>query len=303
VPLAALFPGIELARRVERAECGLLESAVTAAARRDPARGARALEVAGGIAGFAGPSSPVNKVAGVGFAGELSESGLESVERFFLDRDLPVRFEVSNLADPSVGALLTRRGYILSGFENVLGLQLDGRRDGKTPPAITVLPSPAEELEAWLDLVITGFAHPDDQGIPSDEEFPRQALEKAFRDFDGAEGFVRYLARRDGVPAGGAGLRTGGGVALLCGAATLPEHRRRGVQSAMLAVRLAQAGAAGCDLAVVTTQPGSKSQENVQRQGFQLLYTRAVLIRSASSGMNPASADPGEDRGRTEGGR
>ena len=34
----------------------------------------------------------------------------------------------------------------------------------------------------------------------------------------------------------------------------------------------------GCDLAVVTTQPGSKSQENVQRRGFELLYTRAVLV-------------------------
>jgi hypothetical protein len=27
---------------------------------------------------------------------------------------------------------------------------------------------------------------------------------------------------------------------------------------------------------------GSKSQENVQRRGFELLYTRAVLVRSAT---------------------
>lgn len=31
--------------------------------------------------------------------------------------------------------------------------------------------------------------------------------------------------------------------------------------------------------AVVTTAPGSKSQQNVQRQGFHLLYTRAVLVK------------------------
>jgi hypothetical protein len=30
---------------------------------------------------------------------------------------------------------------------------------------------------------------------------------------------------------------------------------------------------------VVTTQPGSKSQENVQRLGFELLYTRAILVK------------------------
>jgi len=36
---------------------------------------------------------------------------------------------------------------------------------------------------------------------------------------------------------------------------------------------------AGCDIGVVTTQPGSKSQQNVQRRGFDLLYTRAVLVK------------------------
>jgi len=54
----------------------------------------------------------------------------------------------------------------------------------------------------------------------------------------------------------------------------------RGVQSALLGTRLEVAAAAGCDVAVVTTQPGSKSQENAQRQGFELLYTRTILVRT-----------------------
>jgi hypothetical protein len=33
------------------------------------------------------------------------------------------------------------------------------------------------------------------------------------------------------------------------------------------------------DIAVVTTQPGSKSQQSVQRQGFDLLYARAVQAK------------------------
>ena len=63
------------------------------------------------------------------------------------------------------------------------------------------------------------------------------------------------------------------------GAATAPAHRRRGIQTALLAARLADAAAAGCDVAAIVTQPGSKSQQNAQRQGFDLLYTRAVLVR------------------------
>ena len=91
----------------------------------------------------------------------------------------------------------------------------------------------------------------------------------------------RYVALRDGVFAGGGSLRIAEGIGQLTGAATAPAHRRQGVQTALLSARLADAAAAGCDIAVVTTQPGSRSQQNVQRQGFDLLYTRAVLVRQA----------------------
>jgi GNAT superfamily N-acetyltransferase len=145
------------------------------------------------------------------------------------------------------------------------------------PTNVVVEESRAIEAAAWLDVVITGFASPDLQGVPSHESFPRDELERLIAEMAEADGFARCLARRDGVPAGGASMRPFEGVAQLCGAATLPGHRRRGVQSALLAARLAIAGRAGCDIAVVTTQPGSKSQENVQKLGFELLYTRAIL--------------------------
>jgi hypothetical protein len=51
------------------------------------------------------------------------------------------------------------------------------------------------------------------------------------------------------------------------------------VHTALLSARLADAAASGCDVAVITTQPGSKSQQNAQRQGFDLLYARAVLVK------------------------
>jgi GNAT superfamily N-acetyltransferase len=108
--------------------------------------------------------------------------------------------------------------------------------------------------------------------VPSHEEFPREVIERAERDFVAA-GVIRYIALRDGVVAGGGSLRMAEGVAQLTGAATAPAHRRRGFQSALLSARLAVAAAAGCDIAIVTTQPASKSQQNVQRRGFDLLFT------------------------------
>ena len=75
-------------------------------------------------------------------------------------------------------------------------------------------------------------------------------------------------------------MRLDGGLAQLSGASTLPAYRRRGVQTALLGERLRWAASQGCDLAVVTTQPGSKSQQNAVRRGFDRLYTRAVLVKS-----------------------
>ena len=155
---------------------------------------------------------------------------------------------------------------------------------------VEVRPSGDDEFEAWLDVVADGVAHPDTQGVPSHEEFPREVIARAERDL-AAAGVMRYVALRDGVIAGGASFRMAEGVAQLTGAATAPAHRRRGVQTALLSARLADAAAAGCDIAVVTTQPGSKSQQNVQRRGFDLLYTRAVICRGIVRKPDTGRAD------------
>ena len=129
--------------------------------------------------------------------------------------------------------------------------------------------------------MVEGFACPDTQGVGSHEQFPRDVLEQVLRDLTSGAGFVLYAATRGGEVAGGGSLCISERVAQLAGAATRPAHRRHGVQTALLAARLSRATKDGCDVAVITTQPGSKSQENAQRQGFDLLYTRAILVRGA----------------------
>jgi GNAT superfamily N-acetyltransferase len=265
-PDGRLFCDTALAARIERAEVDLMAAATPFG-----------IPLAGGVATYAEPRSPFNKVAGLGFGGVPAAADLEEVERAFAARGAPVQIEVAHLADPAVGRMLTERGYRLVSFENVLGMRLGGAVERVAAPGVEVRRSGDDEFDAWLDVVADGFAHPDAQGVPSHEDFPRDVLERAERAF-AAAGVVRYIALRDGAVAGGAGLYVADGIAQLAGAATAPAHRRHGVQTALLAARLADAAAAGCDLAVVTTQPGSKSQQNVQRRGFELLYTRAVLV-------------------------
>ncbi|WNG93497.1 GNAT family N-acetyltransferase [Mycobacterium sp. ITM-2016-00318] len=272
-----LFCSIELGQRIERAEAQLIAAGTEAAIRRNPGR-PFVTPIAGGFACFGDDGAPFNKVVGLGFGGVPSEASLDDIESAYAARGAAVQVELAHLADPEVGIVLTGRGYRLVAFENVLGRPLRGGEASQGHAEVQVRQCDEDELDAWLDVVVSGFANPDDQGVATHEDFPREIVERAERDLVAA-GALTYLARREGVVAGGGGLRVTDGVAQLVGAATAPEHRRRGVQSALLATRLVDAARAGCDIAVVTTAPGSKSQQNVQRQGFHLLYTRAVLVK------------------------
>jgi len=79
--------------------------------------------------------------------------------------------------------------------------------------------------------------------------------------------------------AGGGALVIHDGLALICGDGTLPALGSRGIPTALLRVRLAQPRKAGCDLAVICTQPGSRSQRNAKRQGFQVVYARTMMVK------------------------
>ena len=276
-----LFAGTETAARIERAECDLLRGAAAAFAAAEPRCDPFVREIAGGVAVFTEEGMPFNKLAGLGFAGMPDPAELDQVEEELRRRTSRLQVEVSSLGDPGVAALLSRRGYTLEGIENVLGRVLPATDAGAAPAdGIDIVELAAGDQDPWTDVVLVGFQAPDEIGVPSHESFERGPLERAMRVFARVDGMRRYLVTRHGHPAGGGSLRLSSeGVAQLCGAATLPAHRRRGIQSLLLSRRLADAAAAGCDVAVVTTQPGSKSHENAHRRGFALLYVRSVLVK------------------------
>ena len=216
-----------MAWRIEQAEAQLIAKAGEAAHRRRAGEAGFVIPVAGGVAAFAEAGSPFNKVAGLGFGGVPGPAALEMVERAYAAAGAPVQVELAHLADPAIGAMLTGRGYRLTGFDNVLGLVLEGEPERVTPPGVEIRPSGEEEFESWLDIVLHGFAHPDTPGVAGQGELPREVIAAAARDFAAADG-IRYIALHDGVLAGAARLRMAEGVALLAGATTAPAYRRGG---------------------------------------------------------------------------
>lgn len=277
-----LFATASLAKRIENAETTLITEAARATARRIGSDNVFIRQFGGGVAVHAGDGAPFNKVAGLGFLGVPEEKYFEEIEQEMAARNAPVQVEVSTLAYPAVARMLTERRYALVGFENVLGLALDAANPpaASPDPSVAILQTSTDDEDAWLEAVLTGFLNPDTyDGPATHESFDADVLRRVYEDMASARGFERYLARVGNDVAGGASLRIFEGVAQLCGAATLPAYRRRGIQSSLLRFRLAESARRGCDVAVVTTMPGSKSQQNVQRAGFELLYARAILVK------------------------
>jgi ribosomal protein S18 acetylase RimI-like enzyme len=272
--MPGVFASPALAARIDRAE-GRLCAAIAREFQH-----ARVIEVGGGVAVFAERDSPSNKLIGAGFSGPIDETVLEGVEAHFTAEHARLQAEVSTLADPALHRLLAGRGYLPSGFENVLGHAL---REPAEPASREVIVEQlaVSDLPTLADVMAEGFSNPDVGGVGGDAIPPAEEMRRLFSLTMRAPGFRGYIARIGGAIVGGAALRLDEGVAQFSGAATLPAFRRRGVQTALLRTRLADAARAGCDTGVVVTQPASKSQQNAQREGFSLLYARQLLVKAA----------------------
>jgi ribosomal protein S18 acetylase RimI-like enzyme len=275
-----MFADVALAREIDNAEGRFCAGLARLAALRDAGRRVLVTPLAGGLAVYAGSGTPMNKVIGVGLGHALTEDGLAAVEAEWAVRGEAVRVELSTLDDGAIARMLTSRGYRLLGFENQLARTVATVTGApEAPPGLSIERLASEaDTDVWMSVILDGFAQPDDGPLPTERPEP-DVLRDIFHDVARLSGVVRYLARLDGAPAGAASMHLDGRLAQLTGAATLPACRRRGIQTALTVRRLADARARGCDLAVVTTQPGSKSQENCQSRGFELLYARAILVR------------------------
>jgi GNAT superfamily N-acetyltransferase len=266
---------LALAQRVERTEIDFC--AVGAGV--GVAGGAASIEVGGGRGVCGQPGSPMNKVLGLGLGVTVTDEELDALEVFYDERECPIQVELCPLVSTDLVARLQDRGYVLKGFENELACALPRPLPATSRLDVEVLSGDHDD-EAFLRATVEGFAVPDTMPHPPNGPAPDivDTIGRAMRQFIHPS-IVRYLVRIDGEPAGAAASVITNGVLGIFGTGTRPAYRRRGVQSAIVAKALE--GAVGrADLAIATTEPGSISQRTFERFGFQVLYTRAILLRT-----------------------
>jgi GNAT superfamily N-acetyltransferase len=238
--------------------------------RLHPEAGATSIPVAGGHAIFAGVDSPLTQAFALGLSGPVAEDEIDRMEDFYRSRGVAVNVELCPYADPSIITIFRERGYTVIEYSNVLARELkpgekfllpDGRLSArKVEPG---------EGEMWARTVARGFAE--------SEEVPSMVMDFSTT-FVNTPAHACFLAEIDGVAAGGGLVTINDKIASLAATATAPSFRNQGAQTALIQARLAYAAAEGCELAMVTTMPGTVSQRNVQRQGFDVVYSRSKLM-------------------------
>lgn len=253
-----------LSRRLERTEGNGVRAFVEARQQVHPTVRATWTDVAGALAAFDGAESPITQCFGLGLQGEVTTPHLEELEDFFLSREAPVMHEVSPLAHDSARSRLVERGYHPIEFTSVMFRSLANLQD--VPRAtVPVRPVAANDRELWIQVAAEGWSE-----FPEFAPFMRSLSEVTVSRQD----MTSYLAWMNEVPVATGSLAMTGAVGLLAGASTIPSARGRGAQTALLATRLRDAAAAGCDIAMMCARPGSGSQRNAERNGFRIAYTR-----------------------------
>lgn len=270
-----MFANLTTAQRSEQAEVDLTRAVVEAAIAAGDAPRAFLRPLGSAVAAYIRRGSPMNKLIGAGLPAMMTE--LAKIEAALRARAEPTRIELSTLSPPAVRSWLLDRGYRLLGFENVLVHSL-ARGIEATHTSIRVEQVTQETVALWTQTTVEASAQSDETGDAVDR-FSVGTIAEAVADFLRAPGFARHLARWDGAPAGAASVRVQDRIAMLCGSATLAPYRLRGVQTALIAARLADARARGAEFAVVTTAPGSRSEANLIKCGFTVAHSRAILVR------------------------
>jgi len=261
-----------LARRLESAEEMPQVHHAEWCQKNQPKVGAAAEKISGGHMIFAGLGSPIGRAVGMGFAAPVTEAEMDQLEAFYFSRKAPAQTDYCPLTDPSLLELTKQRGYGIAELNNVLVRKLDPAEKFAVPPGVAIRAARPDEALAFSSILRRSFFP--DGGEP-------EGFDDMLSPMFAFPGSLTFVAEIDGEL-----VATGAGMIIpehkvvgLYGAATLNEHRGRGLQTAMLERRMQVAAEAGCEYAVIVTLGGTTSQRNAERLGFRVAYSKATLIK------------------------
>jgi GNAT superfamily N-acetyltransferase len=225
---------------------------------------------------FAGPDAYSNRITGFGMAPEHIDRAIA----FFDERNVETKLEVSSFAPGDLLAAVAARRFELRFFTHVMAMPV--RNVSRLPPPAGVT---IERLDRSDLRAVREAAEHNDRCFAPDRPVSEVSIALTTKHLRNPANET-FVARTEGDRqlVGVGCSESSEGVTLVFGGAVRPEFRGRGIQRALMNVRVALAHERGSELVFVMTGPGSPSERNACRAGFQIIGSRAYFVRALRLG-------------------
>ncbi|WP_417899753.1 GNAT family N-acetyltransferase [Bacillus haimaensis] len=213
------------------------------------------------------PGPAFNTVKGLN---SEDEGFLEEILDFYRQKEIPVRFELTP-AHTSTELLhqLHRLGFYQNDFHTTLFMPISEVSTSEDD-SLSIRKMEKHEASTYADIYVQGFQMP---------AFLKDGVAQNNAVLFDHDRWTFYLASVNGEPAGIGVVFIKDRIATLAAAATLPSFRSRGIQRALIQQRIHQAFREECSLVVGQAKFGSVSQNNMERAGMRIGYTKAIWVK------------------------
>lgn len=264
----------ELALVLERSEIDSLHSRLTAIEQMDGNPMGVEIETFGNATAFSvrnipGPS--FNTVKGLN---DGDENYLEKIIDYYHQKEIPVQFELTpGLVSSNLLNYLADKGFYQNDFHTTLYASSYKKiklMNELVEPDLSIRKLNRNEFDTFAEIYTKGFQMPPflKSGVAQNNEILYDNHNWTF-----------FLASVKNEPAGIGVLFIKDHIATLAAAATVPDFRNKGVQTALIKKRIYQASLKECKLIVGQAKFGSISQNNMEKAGLKIAYTKAIWIK------------------------
>ncbi|GLX67589.1 N-acetyltransferase [Paenibacillus glycanilyticus] len=257
----------ELAERLEQSEVDYMTSRVLAIQEREGNPMGAEVQTFGGATALYVKEMPWGTFNAVKGMSEQEIGLTDEIVQFYRERNRSFQLEIiPSKASNDLLSCLSNSGFRQTGFHSTLyGMPTPTKPSN--PAGVTIREMDAEDFELYGQLHCLGT------GLNLEGASYVADNNKVLYGRPGWKFFIGYV---DGQAAGVAVMYMDNEIASLTFAATVPAFRKRGLQTAFLHQRMYEAALAGCELVVGQAAYASVSQNNMERAGLRLGYTRAT---------------------------
>ncbi|BBI36468.1 N-acetyltransferase [Cohnella abietis] len=263
----------ELAKRIEQSEVDFFTSRISSIGERSGNPEGVEIKRLGHVTAYYIRTMPWGIFNCVkGFSHE-DINKLEEIIQFYRKRERVFQLDINPMGcTPQMLKYLAESGLQQVGFHSVL-YGLPSRESPRLPTEISIREVDNEmDFEQYAEIHCIGSG----MSITHKHHFVENNIGLL-----GRSGWKIYMAFLNHKPAAVAVMHISNNIASCTLAATVPEFRRNGLQTALLQRRMYEAHLANCDLVVAQASFGSTSQNNMERAGMQMAWTRAVWAPTA----------------------